>query len=124
MLFLVQLDFQDKHSVTSALQVRYLDFQDMRSVGYNPRWLSVVFGGGWRWLGVVMGDQCGRGGGQGRQGERGSLHDITRGGYRWLLEVVGGGWRWSKVDEEEDEEDQEHKVNEKDEDLYTVNTTF
>ncbi|XP_046590294.1 uncharacterized protein LOC124293463 [Neodiprion lecontei] len=80
--YLVEFDFQDKRSVVSALEVRYLmklDFREKRYVGfplqvrcplnldsrgmrwtrrsrisarYNPRWSSVVVGGGWLWLEV------------------------------------------------------------------------
>nr|XP_046472657.1 uncharacterized protein LOC124214432 [Neodiprion pinetum] len=78
----LQVGYLDKRSVVSALEVRYLmklDFREKRYVGfplqircplnldsrgmrwtrrtrisarYNPRWSSVVVGGGWLWLEV------------------------------------------------------------------------
>ncbi|XP_068989537.1 uncharacterized protein [Neodiprion pinetum] len=117
---LVKLDFRDKCSVVSALQVRYLvkfDFRDMRSVVLAVQVLGLVTFDQAQRSFCAPGQLPGETRLQGQALRSFYAPGITPGGYRWLLEVVGGGWRWSEVDEEEDEEDGENKVDEEDEDL-------
>ncbi|XP_068993345.1 uncharacterized protein [Neodiprion pinetum] len=64
-----------------------------------PWCLSVVVGGGWRWLEVVAGR---RGGGRGRRGEQDG-----RGGRGFVLGITRGGWRWLEVVELDEVEDED-----------------
>ncbi|XP_068990362.1 uncharacterized protein [Neodiprion pinetum] len=105
----MKLDFREKRYVGFPLQIRCplnLDSRGMRwtrrtriSARYNPRWSSVVVGGGWLWLEVDEKEDQ-------EDKENKVVEDdedsctvqpevVIGGCSRWLA-IVGGGRRWTR----------------------------